>query len=81
MRRGAPIDTMLGDAVVSAVNDRDERVRRAAYGALGAMRYDRAVQALIDVVPRLERNALVMWRWTRRRGSRIRRWPSSLPVM
>lgn len=59
MRRGAPIDTMLGDAVVSAVNDREEPVRRAAYGALGAMRYDRAVQALIDVVPRLERNALV----------------------
>ena len=49
-RRGDPaVDVPLGDAVISALNDRDRNVRAAAMQALGAMRYERGVQALTDL--------------------------------
>jgi HEAT repeat protein len=38
----------IGDALVGAMNDRDELVRRWAMDSLGLLRYDRAVQALTD---------------------------------
>jgi HEAT repeat protein len=45
-----PVDETLGDAVVLALNDRDRLVRTEARAALGAMRYERAVQALTDLL-------------------------------
>ncbi|MBI4484376.1 MAG: HEAT repeat domain-containing protein [Acidobacteria bacterium] len=49
-RRGDPaVDVPLGDAVIVALNDRDRNVRAAAMEALGAMRYERGVQALTDL--------------------------------
>ena len=44
-----PIDETVGDAVITALNDRDRVVYGAALDALGSMRYDRAVQALTDL--------------------------------
>jgi HEAT repeat protein len=43
-----PVDQTMGDAVIVALNDNDRRVRLAAMDALGTMRYERAVQALVD---------------------------------
>jgi HEAT repeat protein len=45
----AAVDSAVGDAVIVALNDRDRAVKVAAMEALGAMRYDRAVQALDDL--------------------------------
>jgi HEAT repeat protein len=39
----------VGDAVITALNDSDRDVRAAAMDALGAMRYERAVQALNEM--------------------------------
>jgi HEAT repeat protein len=44
-----PIEATVGDAVISALNDNDRAVKGAAMQALGAMRYERAVQALTDL--------------------------------
>src|SRR5262249_17521970 len=44
-----PVDTAVGDAIITVLNDRDEAVKVAAMDALGAMRYERAVQALTDL--------------------------------
>ena len=44
-----PIDPAVGDAVIAALNDRDRAVKVAAMQALGAMRYERAIQALDDL--------------------------------
>jgi HEAT repeat protein len=41
-----PIESTVGDAVITALNDNDRAVKAAAMHALGAMRYDRGVQAL-----------------------------------
>ena len=38
----------VGDAVVNALNEKEPAMQSAAMQALGAMRYDRAVQGLID---------------------------------
>jgi HEAT repeat protein len=46
-RPGDPaVGQPVGDAVVAALNDADARVRLAAMEALGAMRYERGLQAL-----------------------------------
>lgn len=45
----AGVDPALGDAVVTALNDKSYVVRTAAMRTLGAMRYDRAVQSLTDM--------------------------------
>ncbi len=45
----APVDDIVGDAVISALNDNDRAVKVAAMQALGAMRYERGVQALADL--------------------------------
>jgi HEAT repeat protein len=44
-----PIEETVGDAVITALNDDDRTVKAAAMQALGAMRYQRAVQALTDL--------------------------------
>jgi HEAT repeat protein len=44
-----PVDQRVGDAVVHALNDPDRMVRSAASAALGAMRYERSVQALTEL--------------------------------
>ena len=43
------IESTVGDAVITALNDNDRAVKTAAMLALGAMRYDRGVQALTDL--------------------------------
>lgn len=49
-RRGdRPVDVTLGDAVITALNDPERPVRLAAMQALGAMRYERAVQPLTEL--------------------------------
>jgi HEAT repeat protein len=53
----AAIDESLGDAVIALLNDRGRELQLAAMDALGAMRYDRAVQALIDLHQYYRRNA------------------------
>lgn len=44
-----PIESTVGDAVITALNDHDRAVKAAAMLALGAMRYERGVQALTDL--------------------------------
>jgi len=44
-----PIDEPIGDALITALNDDDRVIKAAAMQALGAIRYDRAVQALTDL--------------------------------
>ena len=44
----APIDMTVGDGIVAVLNDSDRNVRAAAMQTLGAMGYERAVQALIE---------------------------------
>jgi HEAT repeat protein len=44
-----PIDSTVGDAVITALNDSDRAVKMAAMSALGSMRYERGVQALTDL--------------------------------
>jgi HEAT repeat protein len=44
-----PIDSTIGDAVITALNDNDRAVKVAGMLALGAIRYERGVQALTDL--------------------------------
>ena len=44
-----PMEPIVGDAVIVALNEKDAKVQVAATQALGAMRYERAVQGLIDL--------------------------------
>ena len=44
-----PIEETVGDVVITALNDDDRAVKAAAMQALGAMRYERGVQALTDL--------------------------------
>jgi len=43
------IEEIVGDAVITALNDRDSAVKTAAMTALGAMRYDRGLEALSEL--------------------------------
>jgi HEAT repeat protein len=43
-----PIESTVGDAVITALNDNDRAVKLAAIRSLGSMRYERGVQALTD---------------------------------
>lgn len=45
----AAVDSAVGDAVVTALNDKSYAVRTAAMRTVGALRYDRAVQSLTDI--------------------------------
>jgi HEAT repeat protein len=44
-----PIEEMVGDAVITALNDSDRAVKGAAMQTLGMLRYTRGVQALTDL--------------------------------
>ena len=44
-----PIEATVGDGAITALNDNDRAVKTAVMAALGAMRYERAVQALTDL--------------------------------
>ena len=44
-----PIESTVGDAVITALNDNDRAVKAAAMHALGSMKYERGVQALTDL--------------------------------
>ena len=44
-----PIDQNVGDAVISALNEKEPALQAAAMQALGAMRYERAVKGLMDL--------------------------------
>jgi len=48
-RRDEPIDQAVGDAIITILNEKDRTLKMAAMQALGAMRYERSVQALIDL--------------------------------
>ena len=45
----AAVDPTVGDAVITALNDGDRAVKTGAMRALGAMRYERAVEALTQL--------------------------------
>lgn len=45
-----PVDERLGDAVISALNSREEPVRETAMWALGMMEYERAVEGLSSLL-------------------------------
>lgn len=44
-----PVGDQVGDAVITALNDRDRALRSAAMQTLGAMRYERSIRALSDL--------------------------------
>lgn len=49
-RVGEPaVPSAVGDAVVIALNDQDRLVREAAAATIGAMRYERAIQAVTEL--------------------------------
>jgi len=45
-----PVDASIGDALLAALNDKDARVRADAMQAIGAVRYEPAVQVLTEAV-------------------------------
>ena len=53
-----PAPTEVGDAIVVALNDQDRLVRTAASAALGAIGYERAVQALLELFQHYRRGAV-----------------------
>lgn len=53
-----PVDTTVGDAVITALNDKDRGLRIAAIQTLGVMRYERAAQSLTDLFQYYERGDL-----------------------
>jgi HEAT repeat protein len=54
----APIDQGVGDAVISALNEKEPAMQAAAMQALGAMRYERAVRGLTDLFQYYIRGAM-----------------------
>ena len=44
-----PVDQTVGDAIITLLNEKDRALKVAAMQALGAMRYERSVQALIEL--------------------------------
>ena len=48
-RPDTAIETDVGDAVITALNEKDRGIRVTAIRSLGAMRYERAVQALTEL--------------------------------
>src|SRR5205814_5787586 len=58
-RPGDPaIDETVGDAVITALNDHEVVIQEAAMWALGAMRYERAIQGLNELFQYHQRGAL-----------------------
>src|SRR5262249_2359995 len=53
-----PIDESVGDAVITALNDHEPVIQEAAMAALGAMRYERAIQGLNELFQYHQRGPL-----------------------
>lgn len=53
-----PIDENVGDAVITALNDHEPVIQEAAMWALGAMRYERAIQGLNELFQYHQRGPL-----------------------
>jgi HEAT repeat protein len=53
-----PVDPLVGDAVITALNDSDAAIRAAAMQTLGAMRYERALQGLADLFQHFGKGSL-----------------------
>jgi HEAT repeat protein len=53
-----PAPTALGDSIVIALNDQERLVRSAASAALGTIRYERAVQALLELFQHYRRGVV-----------------------
>lgn len=70
-------DTAVGDALVTALNDREYAIRMAAMDGIGALRYDRGVQALTDLYTHYGRGSMAVA--ALRALARIAH-PSSLPL-
>ena len=58
-RRGdPPVEETVGDAVIVALNDRESVIQETAMWALGAMRYERAIQGLNELFQYHQRGPL-----------------------
>jgi HEAT repeat protein len=57
-QKNTTLSENVGDAIITALNDSGRDVRAAAMEALGAMRYERAVQALHEMFQYYSRNAI-----------------------
>jgi HEAT repeat protein len=53
-----PIEETVGDAVIMALNDHEAVIQEAAMSALGAMRYERAIQGLNELFQYHQRGPL-----------------------
>lgn len=53
-------DITVGDALVTALNDREYAIRMTAMAAIGALRYDRGVQALTELYTHYGRGAVAV---------------------
>lgn len=53
-------DITVGDALVTALNDREYAIRMTAMDAIGALRYDRGVQALTDLYTHYGRGSVAV---------------------
>jgi HEAT repeat protein len=53
-----PIDETVGDAVILALNDRETAIQETAMWALGAMKYERAIQGLNELFQYHQRGPL-----------------------
>ena len=53
-------DITVGDALVTALNDRESAIRMTAMAAIGALRYDRGVQALTELYTHYGRGAVAV---------------------
>lgn len=59
-RRGndPPADEYVGDIVINSLNEKDKAMQQAAMQALGSMRYERAVQGLVDLFQHFEKGEM-----------------------
>lgn len=53
-------DVTVGDALVTALNDREYAIRMTALDGIGALRYDRGVQALTDLYTHYGRGSMAV---------------------
>src|SRR6185436_14355443 len=53
-----PTPAVVGDPIVTALNDQDRLVRSAASAAIGTIRYERGVQALLELFQHYRRGVI-----------------------
>jgi HEAT repeat protein len=53
----AAVDQAVGDAIVTALNDRESAIRTLAMQVLGSLRYERGIQALTDAYRHYQRGS------------------------